>query len=516
MIVGGGHNGLVAACYLAKAGVEVLVLEQAGKPGGGSRTDETVPGHWFDTHSVAHNIINMTTIPAELDLAGAGLQYLEMEPFAAGFFTDGRVVRFHRSVDRTLASIAEHDRVEADYYESFIARALPLIDLAITGIQGSLQWTRSVRRLGAAVRAVRRSGGVSSLGRDLVTPYGSLLERSLRSDLTRAPVAAFAAHSSAGPQAGGSAFFALWQAAYHRFGQYHARGGAQALADALVHRLRSYGGTMRCGALVTRIDAAGGRVRAVELAGGERIAARAVITALDPVTALQNLLDPPLGGEAGRELTATHRGNAVQMLVHLAVDRLPAYPNARAGDWNGLQSHVDTLDSLRAGFLAAENRALPDPPPTYAFTTSALDPGLAPPGQHTVYLACPCAPYAVTGGWERHAETFAEAMIDQVVRHAPGFRDTITGLSIRTPAAMAEELRWPGAHPMGLDISLDQLAFLRPTRTLASHRTPVVGMYISGAGTAPVGGIAGTPGRQAALTLLADLHKRRSLEGPIG
>ena len=107
LVVGGGHNGLIAACYLARAGRRVVVLEAADKAGGGSRTDETIPGHRFNTHSAAHNIINMTRIPAELDLAGAGLEYLPMDPFATGVFRDGRIVRFFRSVEATCASIAE-------------------------------------------------------------------------------------------------------------------------------------------------------------------------------------------------------------------------------------------------------------------------------------------------------------------------------------------------------------------------------------------------------------------------
>lgn len=515
-VVGAGHNGLVAACYLARAGVDVLVLEQAERAGGGSRTEATVPGlpdYLFDTHSVAHNILNMTAIPAELDLAGAGLRYLEMDPFAAGFFPDGRVVRFHRSLAETVESIAAIDAVEARAYEAFIQRAMPLAETAVVGLQGGSSpgqvWRGLVPRARSGWQAVRRAGGPWGLAQDLVTPYGALLERHLHSDLTRAPVAAFAAHSSAGPNAGGSAFFALWQAAYHRFGQHHALGGSQALIDALLRRLESYGGSVRTRASVRRINAPAGRVTSVELAGGEVLGTRAVVTAMDPKTALLELLDPPMSGPVGRELAATHRGNAVQMLVHLATDRLPAYPGTRRGDWNGLQSHVDRLDDLTRGFQAAEARRLPDPPPTYAFTTSALDGTLAPAGHHTVYLACPCAPFEVEGGWEANAETFAAAMIEQVGHHAPGFRDSILGMSIRTPQAMAEELCWPGAHPMVLDISLDQLAFLRPTRALAGHRTPVDGLYISGAGTAPTGGIAGSPGKAAALALLADLRRRR-------
>lgn len=508
MVVGGGHNGLVAACYLAQRGVEVTVLEQAEHAGGGSRTEETVPGFRFDTHSAAHNIINMTAIPAELALAEVGLRYLEMEPFAAGFFPDGRVVRFHRSVERTLASIAEHDAEEARRYARFMELALPLIDVAVTGIGGGPPPGGLLAALRGkalpAMRAVRKAGGPLGLAHDLAMPYGALLEARLGSDLTRAPVSAFAAHSSAGPVSPGSAMFAFWQAAYHRFGQWHAVGGAQGLTDALLSRLASLGGRVRTGALVTRLETAGGAVRAVHLAGGERLVADTVITAIDPKTALLELLDPPLGGQTGRDLAATHRSNTVQFVVHLASDELPAYPGARPGDYAGLQSHVDTLDELRAAFVTAEAGRLPDQPPTYAFTPSALDATLAPEGQHTIYLACPAAPAEVVGGWEHQQEAFADAMVLQLERHAPGITSHISGRAVRSPATMAQELRWPGAHPMVLDISLDQLSFLRPTRELASHRTPVTGLYLSGAGTAPMGGVAGSPGKAAALAVLAD------------
>ncbi|CAN5221205.1 NAD(P)/FAD-dependent oxidoreductase [soil metagenome] len=506
VVVGGGHNGLVAACSLARAGCEVTVLEQAGKPGGGSRTDETVPGYRFDTHSAAHNIINMTSIPAELRLAEAGLVYQEMEPFAAGFFADGAVVRFHRSIEATVASIAEHDPAEARRYADLMDRALPLVAVAVAGLAGGSSLPSLLRtaggRLGSLAKAVRRFGGPAGLVHDLIAPYGALLETHLGSELTRAPVSAFAAHSSAGPHVPGGSFYALWQAAYHRFGQWHARGGSQALIDALTIRLSSYGGVIRTGARVTRIEAPNGRVRAVVLADGQRLPADHVITAIDPGVALLELCDPPLSGPAAAELRAVHRGNAVQMVVHVATTALPAYRGARAGDWNGLQSHVDTVAELTRGFRAAEARVLPDPAPTYAFTPSALDPGLALAGRHTVYLACPCAPYDVDGGWDAHGERFAEAMIDSMEAHAPGFRDTIVGVAIRTPALMAQELLWPGAHPMVSDISLDQLAFLRPTRRLASHRTPIEGLVISGGGTAPTGGIAGVPGKAAAAVVL--------------
>ncbi|MGH8909410.1 MAG: phytoene desaturase family protein [Egibacteraceae bacterium] len=508
IVVGAGHNGLVAACYLARAGFDVLALEQAGKPGGGARTDETVPGYRFDTHSVAHNIINMTDIPSELALHETGLDYIEMDPFATALFADGQIIRFHRDIERTVESIRAVAPADAEPYHRLMRDALPVIRMAVAGIDVGGAAARQARMLpGRAVALVRsliRYGGPSGLVTVLLQPYERLLRERLRTDRTRAPISAFAAHASASPSAQGGAFFALWQAAYHRYGQWHARGGAQGLTDALVRRLDRLGGQLRTGAPVARILAPSGQVRGVELEGGERIPAAAVVTAIEPRAALLGLLDPPLSGPAAHGLRAAHSGNAVQMLVHVASDRLPAYPNAQPGDHAGLQSYVDTLDAMVAGFAAAQARRLPDDPvPTYAFTTSALDDTLAPPGCHTVYLACPSAPFEVKGGWAAQAEGFAERMIDTVEKRAPGFRGSIQGMSIRTPEQMARELRWPGAHPMHLDITLDQLGWMRPTKALGGHATPVRGLFISGAGTAPVGGIAGAPGRAAANALLA-------------
>ncbi len=504
LVVGGGHNGLVAACYLARAGRRVVVLEAADQAGGGSRTDETLPGHLFDTHSAAHNIINMTRIPAELDLAGAGLEYVEMSPFATGVFRDGRIVRFSRSVEQTCASIAEvGTRAEAEAYRAFMHRAFPLVQTAVTGLDPGGSPAGLGRAALALLRGVRRSGGPVGLAHDLVMPYGALLETVLPTELTRAPVAAFASHSSAGPHTPGGSFYVFWQAAYHLFGQWHARGGSQALTDALVRRLEGWGGEVRTSSPVARVDARGGRARGVELEDGTRVTASAVVTAVDVQTALLRMLDPPLTGRAGTELAAAHRGNAVQLVVHLSTDRLPPYPGARDGDWNGLQSHVGTVESLRRGFLSAEAGRLPDPPPTYCFTPSVYDDRLAPTGRHTVYLACPSAPYAVDGGWADQAESFADAMVEQVEQHAPGFRASIRARTVRTPELMARELRWPGAHPMHLDISLDQLAFLRPTRRLSRHTVPgVEGLFTCGASTGPVGGISGSSGKAAAMALL--------------
>lgn len=511
MVVGAGHNGLVAACYLAQAGRRVIVLEALDRPGGGSRTEPTIAGlpHRFDLHSVAHNIINMTSIPDELDLTGAGLVYQEMDPFSVAIHADGRRVRFRRSVEETVDSIAELDGVEAAAYGRFIESAQPLIAAVLPSIRGEQPVSGLPGRLVDGARFLR--GGALERVRDLLGPYDSLLRRHLLSDLTRGPVAAFAAHAGVGPTAPGGALFAYWQAVYHRFGQWHARGGAQGLVDALMRRAEALGVDVRCSTPVTRIDTTLGRVGGVVVGGadGDRIDAATVITAIDPKVALLEICEPPLGGAAGADLVAARRGNVVQALIHVAAERLPAYPDSIPADHHGLQSYVDHLDDLRSAWIQAEAGRLPQPLPLYAFTPSAIDPSVAPDGGHTIYLACPSAPARVDGGWANRSEEFVEHALAEVERRAPGFTASITGLSVRHPDLMEAE-GWPGGgHPMHLDIGLDQLGILRPTRRLGNHRTPIDGLYISGAGTNPTGGIAGTPGKLAARAVLRDTARRR-------
>jgi phytoene dehydrogenase-like protein len=508
VIVGAGHNGLVAACYLAKAGQDVVVVEADDVIGGGCRTEPTVEGHpdvRFDLHSVAHNLINMTDIADELDLAGVGLRYVEMDPFSVAIHADGRRVRFWRSVEKTVDSIAEVDAREAKAYLGFVESAMPLAQIALPVIRGEVGSWRSLSRLGSLASALKRNG-LMGLARDVASPYESLLHRRLTSDLTRGPVSAFAAHAGVGPSVPGGSLYAFWQAAYHRFGQWHAVGGSRGLTDALARRLESLGGVIRTNCAVESIERVGERVNAVLLEGGERLAASAVVTACDPQLALLRLLNPELGGDEGRVLAAARRGNVVQAVLHVVTDELPPYAGTKDGDHAGLQSYVDRLADLTRAWAAAEAGVLPDPVPLYAFTTSAIDSSLAPDGLHSVYLACPAAPYRLRGNsWADVEEAFVESCFDAVERRAPGFRKSVRGWHLRSPTRMAEGGRWPGAHPMHLEIALDQLGPLRPTRALADHRVPgVANLYVSGAGTNPAGGVMGTPGRRAAMALLAD------------
>jgi phytoene dehydrogenase-like protein len=274
VVVGGGHNGLVAACYLARAGLKVLVLEQSAKLGGGSRTEELVPGYRFNTHSAAHNIINATGIVEELRLRAVGLDYREMDPFSIAVHRDGAIVRFHRSVEQTVESIREVAPVDADRYRAWMADTMPIITAMRASLEagaGTRQWRRLPARAWAAGQALARNGGPLGLVQLLLSPYGQVLRQRLTSDQVRAPISAFAAHASASPTAPGSAIYGLWQAFYHQVGQWHAVGGSQGLIDALARRLESYGGQWRTDAAVARVTRDRQRVTGVELESGAHI-----------------------------------------------------------------------------------------------------------------------------------------------------------------------------------------------------------------------------------------------------
>lgn len=512
LVIGAGHNGLTCACYLARAGLRVLVLEQADRIGGAVHTAATVPeqpGYRFDTCSVVHNLINMTSIPEELRLEEAGLTYVETDPFVVAFLPDGACVRFYRSVERTCDEIARFSPRDAKAYADFIRQAEPVVELALSTFRRSADGARRVgpwrQYLTELVRLFRRTGP-GRLAAALSGAYGPLLQEHFDTNYARMGLVPLAAHGSLGPQTPGAAFFAFWQAAYHRYGNWHARGGSGALAHALRHRLEAWGGAVRTSAPVARI-CVGRRVEGVALDDGTRLAAPCVVAAVNPQTALFDLLDarhlPPA---IGRRLRARHRSNAVQFVVHAALDRLPPWPDAPEDVWNGLQAVADSVEQVQQNFLEAEAGLAPRDPAIYVYTPSAIDPTVAPPGRHGAYIACASYPARFADGsrWAERGEAEAHRLLDVVERRAPGFQASVTGLAWRDAAWWERTIRLLGGHPMHLDITQDQVGPLRPLPELRDHRGPVEGLYLSGAGTAPAGGVAAVPGRAAARAVLAD------------
>ncbi|MBI3967591.1 MAG: NAD(P)/FAD-dependent oxidoreductase [Chloroflexi bacterium] len=511
IVVGGGHNGLVCACYLARVGLDVLVLEGADYYGGAVHTRESFPGFRFDTCSVAHNMINMTDILEELELRDCGLEYREMDPFTTSMRPDGRILRFYRSVERTCEEIARVAPEDAEGYRRFIARADPLVEAGLVAFSGGYP-----RRLSAGAMAAFRRG-LYTTGVDVLAPYGRLLAATFQSEAVRAPLAALAAHATVGPDSPGGSLFVLWQAAYHRYGMWHARGGSGMLAKALARRLRSLGGRIRTGAAVQWILVNDGQVRGVELTDGERIESKRIAAAIHPKTALLRLIGREyLSPALTQRLEAVRTSNAVQYVIHVPLEALPVYRglDALPGDprdvFNGMQTVAATVEHVASGFRAAALGLAPAEPAVYAFTPSALDTTLAPPDRHTLYLACPSYPARLAeGSWSERGRPEAERLLAALAAAAPGLRASGDSLSLWTPDDMEREIGLEGAHPMHVDLSIDQLGPLRPLPELADHRTPIRGLYLAAAGSSPTGGVSGVPGRAAARAIVADTERGR-------
>ena len=462
-MVGAGHNGLIAACYLARAGWEVGVVERQQHIGGATSTLERLPGHRFDMHSVAHNMINMTDIVQDLRLAECGLEYQEMDPFSTMLTPDGQAVRFYRDLERTCQDIARIDPGEARRYRDFILSYDPLVRA------GTAMFRRHGRREALAslpgIERWLRHSGAWGAWTELMSPYGKLLDSCCERDWMKAALSALAAHATVGPDSPGGAFYVMWQAAYHRFGMWHARGGSGALAQALQRRVEVFGGRVSTATVVRGLAVAGGRITGVIVDSGE-MPADVVITTVNPRTVLGDWLPAgALSPALRRQIGATRTSNVVQFVVHVATDRLPPYRGAEdmPDAWNGMAALTRDLDQVARAFKEAELGLIPRDPPLYIFSPSAIDDSLSPAGSHSLYLASPAFPGRLArGGWRRQGMAAAERLVAGVEAYAPGFGASVSGLRPYTPEDMEADSGLIRGHPMHLGLQPDQLLLGRP------------------------------------------------------
>jgi len=322
IIIGAGHNGLVCACYLAKAGHKVLVLERRPVVGGAVVTEEVWPGYKIDLGSSVHLMIHRTPIVADLELARYGLEYIEMDPWAALPLPDGKAICFHQDLGRTCESIAQVSARDAVAYEDFVQRWLPVS----RGVFEAFQKPPTMANFGRHVIMAKSPGrSTADALRMIVSGYGRLLQETFESVEMRAALGWLGAQSGPAPTEPGTGPFAAWWGAVHETGAFRARGGSGMLTVALRRALEALGGTVRTDAPVERIVVEEGRARGV-VAGGETYTARAVVAACHVLTTFQTLLRPEdLPGDLTMRLNAVNVGNGFGMTVRCAASELPDY-----------------------------------------------------------------------------------------------------------------------------------------------------------------------------------------------
>lgn len=512
VVVGAGHNALVAACYLAKAGLSVEVVERDPVAGGAVSTVERFPGYLMDRGSSAHIMIRHTGIIEDLRLVDCGLEYQDLDPWGfAPFWTpDGEQVAltFWVDLDRTCASIESVCGArDAAAYRSFVSDWARRNDRIFDAFQAP----PTPARLGRSIVGIRRDSGLPAreLSRQFLTSGDALLDAHFTDERLKTALAWMGAQSGPPTHEPATADLVGWLAMLHRLAPGHPRGGSGQLSMALVRRLESLGGVLRLGDGASEIVTRDRSVAGVRTSSGEVIGADLVVAGCHLLTTMRLLGSgaPPVLRDRVRRTVRT--GNGLGMVIRLGTSDLPRYPAAAAdgSSYRALQLLAPDRLSMRAAygdFLAGQ---APRRPMALAMTFSAFDDTIAPPGKHNVSVWGQWHPHTLGTGeaWSSIARREADKLIAEVDAAAPGFASTVEHLHIQSPVDIERELGMHGGNVMHLEMTLDQMFAFRPLPELSGYRMPGLrGLYLTGASTHPGGGVFGASGRSAAKVLLSD------------
>ncbi len=509
VVVGSGHNALVAACYLAREGWGVTVCERDTVLGGAVSTVERFPGHQVDRGSSAHLMIRRTGIVEELELDRHGLTYADCDPW--GFApappgSDAPGIVLHHDLDATCASIEDACGArEADAYRAFVGVWGPRSDRVLA----SFASPPTAGRLARAFWGLDTGGDPAALSREFLTSGDALLEEHFDDERLRAALAWFGAQSGPPTSATGTAPMVGFAAAMHTTPPGRAIGGSGALSRALVSRLEHDGGRVLAGDAVVSLRRADGVWR-VRTAAGTELRARTVVAGCHVLETLDLLA---AGGHDPAPLsqwrTRVRVGPGIGMVVRLATSGLPRYPSAPDGVpvEHALQLLVHDRRQLHAAHGAALAGDLPPEPVVLAMSLSSLDPGSVPAGEQQLSLWAQWHPYTLRDGrsWDTVGDAEADRIVAQLEALAPGFADTVLDRHVQTPTDIERELGLRGGNVMHVEMSLESQMFFRPVPALSGHRVPGAdGLYLAGASTHPGGGVNGSSGRTAAGLALAD------------
>jgi len=505
IVVGAGHNALITAAYVAKAGYRVGVFERRGVVGGAVVTEELVPGYQFDLGGSAHILIRLTPIVDELDLTSYGLEYLELDPLFYAPFEDGQSISIYRDEERTAQELEARFPSQGDAYRRFIQEWRPFARLVKEAFMAPPSPFELGRRFlfGKAFRDDwRRAVGL------IRRPYGEVLDEYFTEERIKTPLVWMAAQSGPPPTEPFSAPFLLWQPLYHEGGIARPRGGSGKLTQALARAVEANGGEVHLSAPATGILVERGRAVGIQTDRG-RYTARAVVAGCHAVETFDRLLPrehrPAAAG-------AMRVGNGFGAILRLALDS-PVEYLAEGGTEGrkGLQLLCRDRRQITAAYsdFLRGNSAVD--PPIVAMTFSAVDDTLAPPGGEVLWLWGQYFPFELArGGWAEEGPIVAERLLATFERYAPGTREKVVGSLMQHPLWLERELGLLRGNVMHLEMSLDQMFSLRPFPGMSGYRTHLKGLYLTGASTHPGGGIMGASGRNAARILLRDLSRRRT------
>jgi beta-carotene ketolase (CrtO type) len=531
ILIGAGHNGLTCAAYLLKAGYRVLLLEQRPVPGGAATTEEAIPdlapGFRFNLCAIDHEFIFLGPVIEELQLHKYGLEYLFFDPTVFCPHPDGKYFLSYRSIERTHAEIARFSPKDADRYVRFIEYWNTLMTAIAPWFNAPPQALLEIARnytpqsLRHTWKAVGSKKKLLDFIRTMITSPEDVLNEWFDSEFVKAPLARLAAEIGAPPSQKGITSGMMMMAMRHSPGVARPKGGTGALTQALVKCVQSLGGEILTEQRVKQILVEDGRAVGVRTENGEYLATEGVISNLDARRVFLQLLDPTDVNSADPELLERIErrivnNNETILKIDCALSEPPRFTGHDHKD-EYLMGTILIADSVRHVEQAHALTILgeiPDRDPSlYLDVPTLLDPSMAPPGKHTLWIEF-FAPYQIAGaegtglngtGWTDELKNqVADRVLDKLATYAPNLPSSIIARRIESPAELADRLGSYKGNYYHLDMTLDQMIFLRPLPEIANYKTPIQNLYLTGAGTHPGGSISGMPGRNCAHVFLQD------------
>jgi phytoene dehydrogenase-like protein len=517
IVVGGGHNGLVTAAYLGRAGKKVLVLERRHLVGGACVTEETFPGFKVSTAAYVNSLFRKEII-RDLKLAEHGFAVLERNPSSFTPFPDGRHLflgpdgAMNR---REIAKFSARDAENYPKYEAMLERVADVIEPTLLMRPPNLlkPGLRDLWRLFWLGRAFQRMGPAMGEAVEVLTgPARTILDRWFESEQVKATLATDAVIGAmAAPTMPGTAYVLF----HHVMGETngkrgvwaYVRGGMGALSESLASAARGYGVEIRTDAPVARIDVRGGAVTGVTLASGEEVRARVVASNADANVTFNKLIDSRLLPPAFAEAIGRIDYASASLKINVALSELPdfiAYPGGLGPQHRGTIHICPDQDYLERAYDDAKYGRPSERPILECTIPSAVDPTVAPAGKHLMSMFIQYAPYKLRGGktWDDLKEGFADRCFDILNEYAPNFNRSVIARQVLSPLDLERTFGLTGGNIFQGSMSLNQLFFLRPVVGSAGYRTPLRGLYLCGSAAHPGGGVIGAAGLNAAKVIL--------------
>ena len=519
VIIGGGHNGLVTAFYLAKAGYKPLVLERAAQVGGAAVSDEFHPG--FRCSTLAHTAGPICPqIVHDMQLERHGLKWITPEVCVTALSPDGRGLSLYQDAQKSAQEIATFSQKDAAKYSEFqqslgkiskvigeaLATTPPDIDNPSRGdLWSMLQTGRAIRKLGKKDMFRLLRWGLMAVA-DLAAEY-------FETELLRAVIAARGIFGTfLGPWSAGSALVLLIRAVAdpHPAGSaFFAAGGIGLITQAMASAAQAAGAEIRTGEEVIEIVVKEGAATGVVLATGEEIHAKAVISNADPKRTLLKLTDPTHLSPDFVQKLQHYRGNGTVAKVNLALSGLPKFTalNGKPEALKGRMHVGNEIDYLERAFDESKYGNFSRQPYLEITIPSLTDPTLAPEGKHVMSIYMQYAPYKLNGDWEQQRNALGQTVVQTLAQYAPNLPELILTHQIITPLDLEEKYGLTGGQIFHGDLALDQFFTMRPLLDWARYRTPIQNLYLCGSGTHPGSGLTGGSGANAAREILKELKK---------